>query len=53
MKQLPTEIRTELFPAQATTPQERASLFEGNVPPVEKRLFELIRVEEPFTWASW
>ncbi len=47
VEELPTEIRAELFPVEATTPEERASLFEGNLSPVEKRLFELIRIEEP------
>jgi DNA processing protein len=47
VEELPTEIRAELFPVEATTPQERASLFEGNLSPIEKRLFELIRIEEP------
>jgi DNA processing protein len=47
VEELPTEIRAELFPVQATTPEERASLFEQNLSPVEKRLFDLIRIEEP------
>jgi DNA processing protein len=47
VEELPTEIRAELFPVEATTPEERASLFEQNLSPIEKRLFDLIRIEEP------
>jgi DNA processing protein len=47
VEELPTEVRAELFPVEATTQEERASLFEANLTPVEKRLFDLIRIEEP------
>jgi len=47
VEELPTEVRAELFPVEATTQEERASLFETNLSPVEKRLFDLIRIEEP------
>jgi DNA processing protein len=47
VEELPTEVRAELFPVEATTQEERASLFEGSLSPTEKRLFELIRIEEP------
>jgi DNA processing protein len=47
VEELPTEIRAELFPVEATTPEERASLFEQDLSPIEKRLFDLIRIEEP------
>jgi DNA processing protein len=47
VEELPTEIRAELFPVDATTQEERASLFEQNLSPTEKRLFALIRIEEP------
>jgi predicted Rossmann fold nucleotide-binding protein DprA/Smf involved in DNA uptake len=47
VEEFPTEIRAELFPVEATTPEERASLFEQNLSPIEKRLFDLIRIEEP------
>ena len=47
VEELPTEVRAELFPVEATTAEERASLFEGSLSPTEKRLFELIRIEEP------
>jgi DNA processing protein len=47
VEELPTEVRAELFPMEATTAEERASLFEGSLSPTEKRLFELIRIEEP------
>jgi predicted Rossmann fold nucleotide-binding protein DprA/Smf involved in DNA uptake len=44
--ELPTEIRAELFPVEATTHEERASLFETNLSPIEKRLFDPIRIEK-------
>jgi DNA processing protein len=47
VEELPTEIRAEIFPVEATTREERASLFEGSLSPVEKRLFDLIHIEEP------
>ena len=47
VEELPTEVRAELFPLDATTAEERASLFEESLSPTEKRLFELIRIEEP------
>jgi DNA processing protein len=47
VEELPTEVRAELFPVEATTAEERASLFEGSLSPTEKRLFDLIRIEEP------
>ena len=47
VEELPTEVRAELFPMDATTAEERASLFEASLSPTEKRLFELIRIEEP------
>ena len=46
VEELPTEIRAELFPVEATTQEERASLFEQNLSPIEKRLFDLIRIEQ-------
>jgi len=46
VEELPTEVRAELFPVQATSVAERASLFEQALSPTEKKLYELIRVEE-------
>jgi len=46
VEELPTEIRAELFPVDATTAAERASLFEAALSATEKKLYELIRVEE-------
>lgn len=46
VEELPTEIRAELFPVDATTAEERASLFEQALSPAEKKLYELLRVEE-------
>jgi DNA processing protein len=47
VEELPTEIRAELFPVEATTREERASLFEQHLSPTEKLLFAMIRIEEP------
>jgi DNA processing protein len=45
VEELPTEIRAELFPVEATSAAERATLFEQALSPTEKKLYELIRVE--------
>ncbi len=47
IEELPTEIRAELFPVEATSAEDRASLFEQALSPVEKKLYDLIRVEAP------
>jgi DNA processing protein len=47
IEELPTDIRAELFPVEATTAQDRASLFEETLSPVERKLYDLIRVDEP------
>jgi DNA processing protein len=47
IEELPTEIRAELFPVEATTAQDRTSLFEEALSPVEKKLYDLIRIDEP------
>lgn len=46
VEELPTEIRAELFPIEATTSAERASLFENTLSPVEKRIFSLLGTDE-------
>ncbi len=46
IEELPTEIRAELFPVEATSGAERASLFEGSLSPVEKRIFALLGTDE-------
>jgi DNA processing protein len=46
VEELPTEIRAELFPVDATSAAERASLCEESLSAPEKKLYELIRVEE-------
>ena len=45
IEELPTEIRAELFPVQATSAEERASLFEQTLSPNEKKLYERIGIE--------
>jgi DNA processing protein len=46
IEELPTEIRAELFPVEATTGEERASLFESALSPLEKKVFGLLSVDE-------
>ncbi len=47
VEELPTEIRAELFPVETTTAEERASLFEQALTPVQKKLFDLLGTDEP------
>ena len=46
VEELPTEIRAELFPVDTTSAAERASLCEETLSAPEKKLYELIRIEE-------
>jgi DNA processing protein len=46
IEELPTEIRAELFPVEATTSAERASLFEEGLSPAEKKIFSLLDTDE-------
>jgi DNA processing protein len=46
VEELPTEIRAELFPVEATTSAERASLLENALPLVEKKIFALLDTDE-------
>ncbi len=47
VEELPTEIRAELFPVDTTSLEERASLFEQALTPVEKKLYDLLSTDEP------
>ncbi len=47
IEELPTEIRSELFPVETTTTQDRALLFEQALSAVEKKLYDLIRMDTP------
>jgi DNA processing protein len=46
IEELPTEIRAELFPIEATSKAERASLFESALSAVEKKIFALLDTDE-------
>jgi DNA processing protein len=46
VEELPTEIRAELFPVEATTRAERASLFVEALSSVEKKIFSLLDTDE-------
>ena len=47
IEELPTEIRAELFPVEATSAEERASLFEEALSAVERKLYDLMSVDKP------
>jgi DNA processing protein len=47
VEELPTEVRAELFPVEPTTVEERTSLFEASLSPVEKTLYALLSTDEP------
>ncbi len=46
IEELPTEIRAELFPIEATTQAERTSLFENALSPAEQKIFALLGTDE-------
>jgi DNA processing protein len=46
IEELPTEIRAELFPITATTPEERTSLFTNDLSVVQKRVFALLGFDD-------
>jgi DNA processing protein len=46
VEELPTEIRAELFPVEATSRAERASLLERALSPVEAKIFALLGTDE-------
>jgi len=45
VEELPTDVRAELLPVEATTVEERASLIEQSLPPGERMLYDLLSVE--------
>ncbi len=47
VEELPTEVRAELFPVETTTVEERASLFEQALTPIQKKLYHLLGTDEP------
>jgi DNA processing protein len=46
VEELPTDVRAELLPVEATTAEERASLIEQSLPPGERMLYDLLSVEK-------
>lgn len=46
VEELPTEIRAELFPVEATTSAQRASLLQADLSPVQKTIFNLLGTDE-------
>ncbi len=47
VEELPTEIRAELFPVASASAEERATLLEESLPPVEKTLYALLNTDTP------
>lgn len=45
VEELPTDVRAQLFPVEATTAEERASLFEQDLQPAERALFGLLNTD--------
>jgi DNA processing protein len=46
IEELPTEIRAQLFPVDATSQQERATLFEQSLSETERTLFALLSTDQ-------
>jgi DNA processing protein len=46
IEELPTEIRAQLFPVDATSQQERAALFEESLSETERTLFALLSTDQ-------
>jgi DNA processing protein len=46
IEELPTEVRAELFPVETSSREERASLFAGELSPLEKKVFGLLGLDE-------
>ncbi len=47
VEELPTDVRAELFSVEQPTAEERASLFEQALSPIEKKLYELLDTDAP------
>ena len=47
VEELPTEIRAELFPVESPDANERESLITETLAPEQKKLYELLRVDQP------
>ncbi|MBI3663573.1 MAG: DNA-protecting protein DprA [Acidobacteria bacterium] len=46
VEELPTEIRTQLFPIEAASQEERATLFEQSLSETERALFSLLSTDQ-------
>lgn len=47
VEELPSEIRAELFPVETPAATERESLFSAALAPEEKKLYELLTIDQP------
>jgi DNA processing protein len=46
IEELPTPIRADLIPVETASTEERATLVEGSLPPVERQLYDLLGVDK-------
>jgi DNA processing protein len=47
VEELPTEVRAELFPVETPAAEERSSLFADGLEPEQRRLWDLLSVDQP------
>jgi DNA processing protein len=46
VEELPTEVRAELRPVETSSTEERTTLIEGSLPPLERQLYDLLNVDD-------
>jgi DNA processing protein len=46
VEELPTPVRAELTPVETASTEERATLIEGSLPPVQRQLYNLLSVDK-------
>jgi DNA processing protein len=47
VEELPTEVRMELFPVAPAAVEERATLIAATLAPDQKKLYDLLSVDQP------
>jgi len=46
VEELPTPVRAELMPVESASTEERTTLIEGSLPPIERQLYDLLGVDK-------
>jgi len=46
VEELPTPVRAELLPVETASSEERTTLVEGSLPPIERQLYDLLSVDK-------